>query len=539
MDRRTSLALILSSFLGLSNGFLGLGGSESNAKVQFHKGSQFGFEKDPNVYAHFVIPPWNRPFKPGYCLSWEWHTDKKYRDKRVAICKQHNEGKHECDSESGFCPDKCPYTNGSYPYWRIRNAADVPFLWVVSGIKFYDTPTSTKALNAEPKRGYASSYFGPGYAPSMAFDNNPESLWISNGAAPPGMQWIAYEFPYPVFVGSVHIASEEDKPDRMPSLMYVEASCEKYFRNFVTQWIIFNPEHSVSKRYNVFSMAKFTTLGATGRLGPTSVGTYYQGQDHEGQVTVNKGIQMWKIPATGMYTIEAAGAAGGNDKFTSSSKRGKGARVKGNFHLKRGDVLKILVGQEGGVNSVSGGAGGGGGSFVVNDDNTALLIAGGGGGVDKMKGESPRCHGSGTSDGNAGYGGSQFQGGTGGKGAEEGDNNYSGGGGGGFETNGRSNQNFGGAKGTGGEGGKSFYKGGVGGRSNQNEVEGGFGGGGGPNGAGGGGGGGGGYSGGASGSRSNSCGGGGGSYNSGKEQSNQAGSNNGAGYVIIKLLNVR
>lgn len=76
-----------------------------------------------------------------------------------------------------------------------------------------------------------------------------------------------------------------------------------------------------------------------------------------------------------------------------------------------------------------------------------------------MKGESPRCHGSGSSDGNAGYGGSQFQGGTGGKGAEEGDNNYSGGGGGGFETNGRSNQNFGGAKGTGGEGGKSFYKG--------------------------------------------------------------------------------
>ena len=71
-------------------------------------------------------------------------------------------GKHECDSESGFCPDKCPYTNGSYPYWRIRNAADVPFLWVVSGIKFYDTAASTKALNAEPKRGYASSYFGPG-----------------------------------------------------------------------------------------------------------------------------------------------------------------------------------------------------------------------------------------------------------------------------------------------------------------------------------------------------------------------------------------
>ena len=69
--------------------------------------------------------------------------------------------------------------------------------------------------------------------------------------------------------------------------------------------------------FAVFSMAKFTTLGTTGRLGPTSVGTHYQGQDHEGQVTVNKGVQLWKVPATGMYTIEAAGAAGGHDKFTS------------------------------------------------------------------------------------------------------------------------------------------------------------------------------------------------------------------------------
>lgn len=84
----------------------------------------------------------------------------------------------------------------------------------------------------------------------MAFDNNPESLWISNGAAPPGMQWIGYEFPHPVFIGSVQIATEEDKPDRLPSLMYVEASCEKYFRNFVTQWVIFNPDHSVDKRYS-------------------------------------------------------------------------------------------------------------------------------------------------------------------------------------------------------------------------------------------------------------------------------------------------
>ena len=78
-------------------------------------------------------------------------------------------GKHECDSETGFCADKCPYNNGSYPYWRIRNAVDVPFLWVISGIKFYDTAASTKQLNADPKRGYASSYFGPGECRGLCF----------------------------------------------------------------------------------------------------------------------------------------------------------------------------------------------------------------------------------------------------------------------------------------------------------------------------------------------------------------------------------
>ena len=65
-------------------------------------------------------------------------------------------------------------------------------------------------------------------------------------------------------------------------------------------------------------MAKFTNVGTTGRKGPTTVGMHYQGQNHDGQVTVKKGIQIWKVPATGTYAIEAAGAAGGYDKFTTS-----------------------------------------------------------------------------------------------------------------------------------------------------------------------------------------------------------------------------
>ncbi len=74
----------------------------------------------------------------------------------------------------------------------------------------------------------------------------------------------------------------------------------------------------------------------------------------------------------------------------------------------------------------------------------------------------------------------------------------------------------------GGEGGKGFLQGGVGGRARTRNVVGGFGGGGGADGAGGGGAGGGGYSGGSSGRyKEDSCGGGGGSYNIGKNQQNE------------------
>ena len=80
-----------------------------------------------------------------------------------------------------------------------------------------------------------------GYYPSNAFDNNPETIWVSNGQAPPGMQWIAFEFDHPVSVGSIRIASEIDKPERAPTEIYVEGSCEKYFRTFETMWVLRNP----------------------------------------------------------------------------------------------------------------------------------------------------------------------------------------------------------------------------------------------------------------------------------------------------------
>ena len=57
--------------------------------------------------------------------------------------------------------------------------------------------------------------------------------------------------------------------------------------------------------------AVFTNLGTSGRLGPTSLGSHYSGQRHDGQVTLVSGIQQWTVPYTGDYRIEAIGAAGG------------------------------------------------------------------------------------------------------------------------------------------------------------------------------------------------------------------------------------
>ncbi|XP_022801177.1 glycine-rich cell wall structural protein 1.0-like [Stylophora pistillata] len=260
--------------------------------------------------------------------------------------------------------------------------------------------------------------------------------------------------------------------------------------------------------------ANFTNLGASGRLGPSSIGNHYKGQGHDGHVTLVAGIQQWRLPCNTRYRIEAVGATGGYDTTNAGRYRGFGARIIGTFQLKKEETLKILVGQEGGLNSASSSSGGGGGSFVVRSDNTPLIIAGGGGGRESPQSSKTECHATTSTSGNPGYsnGSPTWSGGSNGTGANTADHGNSGGGGGGFLTSGRSSVNFGGSYGNGGEGGKGFLQGGEGGRAMSNNAHGGFGGGGGAYGNGGGAGGGGGYSGGASGDNdSNSCGGGGGS----------------------------
>ncbi|KAI8498629.1 hypothetical protein Bbelb_238310 [Branchiostoma belcheri] len=287
---------------------------------------------------------------------------------------------------------------------------------------------------------------------------------------------------------------------------------------------------------------KLTTLGASGRLGPTTLGTHYRGQDHEHLVTLHDGIQHFTVPRTGTYSIEATGAAAGWGVKNPKSARGRGAVLRGTFNLKQ-DFLynrrnsEDPGGQEGAENTEDYySVGGGGGTFVTRGDNTPLIIAGGGGGGGRgLQTHNPLCDGTVSTTGNKSYGGTGCSGGSNGQGATEWKGKWMGGGGGGLLTDGGSSKHFGGDSCEhGGEGGKAFVNGGVGGRGEYSNADGGFGGGGGGEGAGGGGGGGGGYSGGGRGEWCNTnSGGGGGSFNSGTDTSGQGGVNDGPGYVVI------
>lgn len=133
--------------------------------------------------------------------------------------------------------------------------------------------------------------------------------------------------------------------------------------------------------YN-FSAFTFTNAGATGRNGPTlsqarsaySAASWAQDTTNNYLNMTTEGIQLWKVPATGSYTITCAGAGGNVGTGTG----GRGYVLTTNQTLTQGQVLKILVGQ---VGTNAYGKGGGGGSFVATSSNTPLIVAGGGGGT--------------------------------------------------------------------------------------------------------------------------------------------------------------
>lgn len=263
-----------------------------------------------------------------------------------------------------------------------------------------------------------------------------------------------------------------------------------------------------------FTDATFTPGTQTGRFGP-STATAVSGltgtgvdswKNNTSYFDTSSGIQLWTVPLTGTYRIEVWGAQGGGGSYSG----GFGARMRGDFTLTRGDVIKILVGQTGGPGSTYGG--GGGMTAVATISNVPLIVAGGGNTLSAWS--STLSHAVTTTSGLAGSGGAA--GGTNGNGGGTGPSGTCDGGAG-FFGNGTGN-------GYNGTPPQSFVNGGNGNVNGCSNAIGGFGGGSASDGCVyGGSGAGGGYSGGGGTNSSSQRGGGGGSYNIGENQSNDNG----------------
>jgi hypothetical protein len=302
-----------------------------------------------------------------------------------------------------------------------------------------------------------------------------------------------------------------------------------------------------------FASHTFTNAGATGSNGPTldEIRNEYKTEWSKQYINMinDDGIQLWTVPITGYYKINAIGAAGGG-----SSKFGKGRDIELITNLTRGEIIKILVGQTG-RKTRSANGGGGGGTFVIRDSETPIIIAGGGGGSGQNNFEDFNSNASPLTSANNALGEPDFEyDGVGGADGEGGFPSFLSGGGGGLLMNGFDayctidkppcNKT---------DGGKSFINGGKGGIGMPDigpfaSGVGGFGGGGSSNaiqmminrsGRGGGGGGGGGYSGGGGGGFDEDFGyvngGGGGSYGITALTDNGA-INSNHGKVIITFL---
>ena len=141
-----------------------------------------------------------------------------------------------------------------------------------------------------------------------------------------------------------------------------------------------------------FSTFTFTTAALTGRIGPSRaelLASYNLGANPWLNNTsffdmTTNGIQQWKVPKTGPYRFDIAGAKGGNNG-SGGLVGGQGASFSINMLLTASTILNIVVGQQG-VPGLSGrGGGGGGGSFVYTGaigGNGLIAAAGGGSGAD-------------------------------------------------------------------------------------------------------------------------------------------------------------
>lgn len=289
-----------------------------------------------------------------------------------------------------------------------------------------------------------------------------------------------------------------------------------------------------------FTTFTFTNAGATGAVGPTSLAAYsttYPGYGTPYALTLGTslktGMQLWTVPLKGLYQITAAGAG----LPTGPTGASYGIQVRSTYRFTNGQIITLLVGQQGTQNSAYGGCGG---SYVVDSSNNPIIIAGGAGGAGSGQSSGTPALITTQSNYSDGFPALRNDNGGGGPVLDQ-TGGYCEAGGGGFNTGTYSSGTPTGGNGQGTvwssiAGGLSFLNGGTGG------PYGGFGGGGGIGSQFAGGGGGGGYSGGGGGATAGSGagGGGGGSYGTTTLYSGTSitspGTNTGQGYITILYL---
>jgi hypothetical protein len=191
--------------------------------------------------------------------------------------------------------------------------------------------------------------------------------------------------------------------------------------------------NSITPMPYLYSFTSFTfTNGGVDNFNGNSLATFqsaYSAQawaSNTSYFNVSSGVQFWKVPRTGTYTVTVAGAGGGSNYVGNGA--GRGVVMSGNISCTIGDILRIVVGTRGGRYQYTGG--GGGASSVVKvasmstvSVGTAPLImagAGGGGGNSGGAGKDAVY----TNSGVSGY---AYGGGSGGSGGSPGTGTSAGG----------------------------------------------------------------------------------------------------------------
>lgn len=137
--------------------------------------------------------------------------------------------------------------------------------------------------------------------------------------------------------------------------------------------------------YNYSGTITFSPCGATGHLGPSlaNARSAYTSQPYQGTWLANTnlfnvvaGVQFWRVPKDGTYTIVAAGAG------TSAAYSGAGIILSTTYVLEAGEILRIVVGQKGVGNAGVYSGGGGATAIAVQRMNqwVPIVVAGGGAG---------------------------------------------------------------------------------------------------------------------------------------------------------------